>query len=186
MTSPLMRPDITAPWSVDDLFRLPEDGQRYEIFDGSLLVTPPPPLPHTNTTYRIRRLLERHAPSNFVVIDSGVGIYPNETNYFIPDILVFREELLGGDARGIDPHDALLAVEVVSPSNSSNDYGIKRHAYAKAGIPQYWIADKHAQKLLVLGPGAGGAYEDRAVVRPGEQWRSDEPFPLAIDPAEVF
>lgn len=116
MTSSFNRAAIRGRWTVDDLVELPDDGYRYEIFDGSLLVTPPPPIPHISTTYRLRRRLEAQAPAGFAVIE-GAGVYPNETNYFIPDLLVIREDLLVGDARGIDPRDALLAVEVVSPGN---------------------------------------------------------------------
>ncbi|HEV7899670.1 MAG TPA: hypothetical protein VGP31_17690 [Planosporangium sp.] len=43
------------------------------------------------------------------------------------------------------------------------------------------VAFGHAQS-----PRADASYEERAVVRPGERWKSDEPFPLVIDPAEVF
>lgn len=186
VTGPYTRAALRGEWTVDDLHELPDDGHRYEIFDGSLLVTPPPAMPHVNTTYRMRRLLEAQAPAGFAVIDSGAGVYPNQRNYFIPDLLVIREELLTRDALGIDPHDALLAIEVVSPGNPGSDYVLKRHVYAVAGVRQYWIADERQQSLCVLLPDDTGAYVERAVASPGQPWRSSEPFPLVVDPAEIF
>lgn len=186
VTSPYTRAAFRGEWIVDDLFELPDDGHRYEIFDGSLLVTPPPAMPHVGTTYRLRRRLEAQAPAGFAVIDSGAGVYPNERNYYIPDLLVIHEDLLTGDAQGVHPHDALLAVEVVSPGNPGNDYVLKRHVYAVAGVPQYWIADERDRSLHVLFPGDSGSYVERAIARPGQPWRSEDPFPLVVDPADIF
>lgn len=177
---------MTALWTVDDLFALPDDGNRYEIFDGSLLVSPPSAMPHISTTYRLRRLLERQAPPEFAVVVEGVGMYRTQTNYFIPDLLVFGEEVLKGEGRGVSPDDALLAVEVVSPSNAGNDTVLKRHAYAVMGVREYWIVDERDRTLRVLMPDELAKYAERAVVHPGEAWRSDEPFPLMVDPGEIF
>ena len=51
------RSDDTAPWTVDDLFAMPDDGYRYEIFDGSLLVSPPAAMPHASSVTRLSRIL---------------------------------------------------------------------------------------------------------------------------------
>jgi len=177
-------PVVAGAWTIDDLDGLPDDGYRYEIFDGSLLVTPPPPKPHLRETYRLRRLLERQAPDQVIVIE-GAGVFPNGTNYYIPDLVVALAERLEGEGRGFAPSEVLLAIEVVSPSNPGNDLVLKRHAYAAAGIREYWIVDERDKTLRVLMPGEGG-YVEHAVIRAGEQWRSEEPFPLAVDPGELF
>jgi Uma2 family endonuclease len=182
---PLGPPVIGRPWTLDDLDSLPDDGYRYEIFDGSLLVTPPPPVPHFRATTKLHRLLDRQAPDEFVVGENG-GVYPNRTNYYIPDLIVLRAECLEGAGRGFTPADVLLAIEVVSPNNPGNDLVLKRHAYAVAGIREYWIVDERDRTLRVLGPDGKGGYAERAAVRAGERWRADEPFPLEIDPGEVF
>lgn len=77
-------------------------------------------------------------------------------------------------------------VEVLSPSNARYDLVIKRDEYAIAGIPLYWIIDPKKQTLTVLELADGGIYREVAVVEPGQVWRSDRPFPLAFDLAEVF
>lgn len=80
----------------------------------------------------------------------------------------------------------LLAIEVVSPTNAGHDLVLKRHEYAAAGIREYWIVDERDQTVRVLVPGATGSYVERAVARPGQPWRADEPFPLVVDPAEIL
>ncbi len=49
-------PDRTV-WTVADLERLPDDGNRYEILHGELLVTPLPSNGHQGVAGRIARLL---------------------------------------------------------------------------------------------------------------------------------
>ncbi|HEU4426481.1 MAG TPA: Uma2 family endonuclease [Pilimelia sp.] len=187
VANPLDPPTVLGrPWMIDDLHALPDRGYRYEIFDGSLLVTPPPALPHASVLYRLRRLLERQAPAALAFVES-IGVYPNDTNYYIPDMVLIPLPVLDGEGQGVSPDDVLLAIEVVSPSNPGNDHVLKRHAYAVAGIREYWIVDERDHTLRVLTPGEhGGGYVERAVIRPGETWRSEEPFPLEVDPGELF
>jgi Uma2 family endonuclease len=79
----------------------------------------------------------------------------------------------------------LLVVEVLSPSNSGHDLVTKRHYYAAAGIPRYWIVDPSACRLTVLELD-GDTYREGAVVGPGTTWTSDQPFPLTLDPTDFL
>src|SRR5262245_15487518 len=116
MTSPLSRPATLGPWTVNDLQELPDDGYRYEIFDGSLLVSPPPPMPHCSTVYRLRRLLEQQAPTGLVIGENlGVRVRRDDRTLYIPDLVVFDAALLTADVSFLDPTDVLTAIEVISP-----------------------------------------------------------------------
>jgi Uma2 family endonuclease len=66
-----------------------------------------------------------------------------------PD-LVFLSSTI--DARRQEQYwtGADLVVEVVSPDDSQRDYITKRHEYAQAGIPEYWIVDPQSDLILVL------------------------------------
>jgi Uma2 family endonuclease len=175
----------TAGWTVDDLYRLPDTGVRYELFDGSLLASPAPALRHVRAATLLRDLLLAQAPRDFKIAqDAGLTVHGRRT-YFIPDICVVRAVSLDKDADQLDQDDVLLAVEVLSPSNPGNDLVLKRHYYAAGGVPQYWIVDPEYRKLTVLTLD-GDSYSDRAVVEPGRIWQSEEPFPLAIDPADFL
>jgi Uma2 family endonuclease len=183
VTEPLMPP--AAGWSVDDLDQLPDTGVRYELFDGSLLVSPAPILRHGRAANLLRDLLSAQAPRDArVTQDIGVTIQGRRT-YFIPDVCVVRAVALDKDSDCLDQDDVLLAIEVLSPSNPGNDLVLKRHYYAAGGIPQYWIVDPEARRLTVLTLD-GETYADRAVVEPGQVWQSDEPFPLSVDPADFL
>ena len=185
MTTPYHPPRTGVGFTVEDLFDFPRDGYRYELFDGSLVVTPPPAFPHAVAVTNVRDLLYDQAPKHLRIVDSA-GIYPNETNYYIPDLMVISREVLESGALGARPEQALLVVEVVSPSNPSNDIIFKRELYAGSGVPEYWIVDRRDHSLTVLQLSENGKYLQRAVLHPGETWRADRPFPLHIDPAEIF
>jgi Uma2 family endonuclease len=64
-----------------------------------------------------------------------------------PDVLVVRNEDLGVIWTRIEGVPALL-VEVLSPGNVSADTEIKRRAYARAGVPEYWIVRPAQRDVL--------------------------------------
>jgi Uma2 family endonuclease len=187
-TSPLALPRFGEPWTLDDLERLPpDDTMKYEIIDGSLVVSPRAGVYHNGIAAELCRLLTLQAPPHLLTsMESGVSVRDG-TTYYEPDALLavraaFKERSPGH----LQPSDVLIVIEVLSKSNRGHDLVTKRHYYAVAGIPQYWIADPDEQTLTLLALGDDGAYVQRAVLRRGERWKSDEPFPLVIDLAEVF
>jgi Uma2 family endonuclease len=185
--SGLEREDPQAPWTIDDLGDLPECN-RYEIINGSLLVSPPPNLPHVRATTDLDRLLDRQAPDHLYVTTAtpGVSIWGG-ASYLVPDLVVVRRSALDRSGGMFLPPDVLLVVEVLSPSNARNDLVLKRHEYAAAGIPQYWVVDREARTLTVLRlDDSGKQYVETSVVRAGTPWKTDDPFPLSLDPAEFL
>lgn len=108
-----------GPWTLADLASLPDDGQRYEIVDGSLLVSPPPTLLHQAVTDRVRRLLRAAAGPDFEVLE-GVGVQlPN--GLLVPDVVVAHGEAVWSGRSVLRPADLVLAVEVVSSSSTTTD-----------------------------------------------------------------
>lgn len=183
MTSPLVHAYRGEAWTIADLQELPSDGQEYEIFDGSLLVSPHADVFHGGVANRLRQTLDRQAPSGlFVGHDIGVR---HRRSYFVPDIFVVRESALEKGGPAFDPIDVLLVVEVVSPTNAARNLVLKRHEYAAAGIPHYWLVEPRKQTLTVL-EHSGVVYRDVAVVGPGERWQTGQPFDLALDLTTVF
>jgi Uma2 family endonuclease len=185
---PPARPKHGGPWTLEDLLDLPDDGNRYEILDGSLLVSPPPQLTHVYSNQELTNLLTRQVPPHLYVTsaNAGVTIRPGRT-YLVPELVVVPRSIFATEARTADPTDVLLVVEVLSPGNPRRDLITKRRAYAAAGIPQYWIVDPRKRTMAVLTlDGSGEHYVESAVLRPGEPWKTDEPFPLTLDLAEIF
>ena len=183
MTSPA-RPGQGEAWTVDDLQDLPEDGQDYEIFDGSLLVSPHADVFHGAVANRLRRLLDRQAPPGLLV-GQDIGVSAKRSSYFVPDLFVAREDALDRGGPALAPADVLLVVEVVSPGNAGRDLVLKRHEYGLAGIPRYWLVEPRKQTLTVLA-NAGGGYREAAVLSATDTLRTDQPFPLALPVGDIF
>jgi len=145
-----MRMDTTKIWTYDDLARLPDDGKRYEILDGDLVVSPSPTRTHEVVLRRIayefqRKLLERRiAHVFFSRFDTILG----PQRVVVPDLTVVRRERQDiVKERGVEgPPD--LAIEVMS-SRPSLDRVRKFRIYAKAGIREYWLVDPVGKTIEV-------------------------------------
>jgi Uma2 family endonuclease len=55
------------PWTVDDLYELPDDGMRHELVDGSLVISARPAIPHARVLSVLQAQLVRQAPAEFAV-----------------------------------------------------------------------------------------------------------------------
>jgi Uma2 family endonuclease len=187
MTQPLVHPDSFRPWTVEELEQmLVDNGMRYELVDGTLVVSPMPAIPHLRITNELHLLLARQAPDDIKVGQNGGVSIDRPRTYLVPDIFVVRASAYDeDDEKELDPGDVLLAVEVLSPSSVSVDRLLKRHYYAKAAISSYWIVDRRARTLTVLCLD-GDAYVEEAVVKAGTTWRTNRPFPFSLDLAEVL
>jgi Uma2 family endonuclease len=124
------------PYTVDDLFEMPDDGNRYEVLGGSLVVSPSPAPIHQLAADALCRLLWAARPPGIVPVTTVTVRMPNDDGP-IPDITVtsadfklYRREL---------PCELVhTVVEVASPSNALVDRALKPQMYADAGIPCYW------------------------------------------------
>jgi Uma2 family endonuclease len=187
MTESLVRPAPGDPWTLADLHWLTDDERRYEIVDGSLVVTPSPAKPHYRATTRLRRLLEAQAPAHVIVgenIGTAIDRSPKRTTYLVPDLSIHHEDAMNGDDRAFNPGEVLAVVEVLSPDSGGHDRITKRRLYAGVGIRHYWIVGPPNRTLTVLRHDGAAGYEEVAIVKPGTTWQTDDPFPLSLDPAD--
>lgn len=184
MTEPVAGRLSDQPWTIDDLVGLP-DGNRYEILDGSLLVSPSPAVPHLDTVYRLRRRLEAQAPSHLAVVENAGLLIREGRSFFVPDLTIVPIAALDRPDASLKAPDGLLVVEVLSKSNAARDLVVKRHEYAAGGIPQYWMVSRDDRTLTVLTrPQPDEGYLVSAVVTAGERFETDDPFPVSLDPAD--
>lgn len=124
-------------WTTDDLDALPEDGHRRELIDGILIMSPSPTAPHQKIAGRLMVALEEDCPDEYDVVQ-GVEVRVSRRQSFIPDVLVTTTEAAARRTAKYEPHEVVLAVEIVSDSTRSMDRITKPALYAKAGIPFYW------------------------------------------------
>jgi Uma2 family endonuclease len=140
----------THRWTSADLARMPDDGNRYEVLDGELFVTPQAEYQHQWIAAKlIGRLLEyceRHSVAEVV----GPGAVKWAKNELQPDIEVILGHHHGaGKPKWTRLPRPILVVEVLSDSSHQRDLWKKRDAYARRGIPTYWIVDPDERSVTV-------------------------------------
>ena len=151
---------VTVPrYTVDDLERFPDDGNRYELLDGVLLVTPAPRAVHQIVVSRIAfRLTEAVGAIAHVVGPGAVSVPPR--TQLQPDILVYPSRFSPTtDWAKVDEH--WLAVEVLSRSSRMYDRDFKRDAYLALGVCEVWLVDVRELTVEVCrARGAGDIVRD--------------------------
>jgi Uma2 family endonuclease len=148
-------PDLVEPvyWTAEMVRALPDDGKRYEVVYGELLVTPAPRPRHQRIAGRIFVALSRFLEHNPVgeVLYSPADISWGPDMLVQPDVFVVPAEQAGRE-RWADIRSLLLVVEVLSPSTSKADRFLKRRRYQEAGVPLYWIVDAEAGQVEIWTP----------------------------------
>ncbi|MGA4989553.1 Uma2 family endonuclease [Nonomuraea bangladeshensis] len=170
------------PYTVDDLLKFPDDGNRYELLNGSLLVSPAPTPLHQRIISRVMRALMQAEPPHLETLTT-VNLRLTDKDYYIPDIVVVPREVTDAVGLMFGPDDLLLAVEVGSPSTKMRDEGLKTSAYAQARIPVYWRVEPDEGPALYVYELDGDAYGPPAIYKAGSVAELSRPFPLAVDPA---
>jgi len=137
--------------SFADLERMPEDGRRYELYDGEVFVVPAPLPRHQITQQRIVQLLAAYATqTGGIAIDSPIDIVFSDYDAVQPDVVFFsaaRRHRVDLDRVIRAAPD--LCVEVLSPSTASTDRGRKMQMFARYGVGEYWIVDSAARTIEV-------------------------------------
>ncbi|HEU4994717.1 MAG TPA: Uma2 family endonuclease [Gemmatimonadaceae bacterium] len=142
-------PAAQADWTVEMLDALPDDGQRYEIIDGVLHVTPAPSDVHQLVAgaffIAIGAYLRRSALARALFSPADVRKSDRTRNRVQPDVFAVRLRDGKRPSYPYDLADLLLVIEVQSPSNSLYDYHTKRELYLANGVPEYWVVDADAR-----------------------------------------
>jgi Uma2 family endonuclease len=130
-----------------DLAHTPDDGNRYEILEGNLLVTPAPAPLHQRTSKRLQRQLEAYFETRSMgeVFNAPVDVILTFHDVVEPDLVVVADPKQI-TKRGIEG-TPLLVVEILSPSTRDRDRTVKARRYAEVGIPHYWIVDPDVQRI---------------------------------------
>ena len=147
-----MAPATARPWTRAELQRLPDDGNRYEVLDGELLVTPLPAGPHQRAAVRLTVWVSTYCDRHGIGFVVAPGPVPHGDNELQPDIAIFLDPTVPFEANWDRYPLASLVVEVLSPSTRRRDLGSKRAAYLRWGIPEYWIVDTEQRQITVVRP----------------------------------
>jgi Uma2 family endonuclease len=176
-------PQGSGPFTVDDLERMPDDGRRYELLDGILLVSPAPGTRHQKIVVRLAAALDAVCPSDLHVLAAPFAVRPKIDTEVQPDVLVARDADLTDKLLPVAP---LLAVEVLSPSTALIDINSKKVAYQRMGTPSYWLIDPIEARLTVFELDQSGVYAQVGEVKGEDVVEVERPYPIRIMPAELL
>jgi Uma2 family endonuclease len=169
------------PFTVEDLDAMPDDGNRYELIDGALIVTPAPGDAHQGVLGSLHVLLRQACPPELRVRLAPYDVKLAADTLVQPDLLVAPKASLV--ERGLFGPPS-LAVEIQSPSTKAYDRGMKFVWYAAAGIASYWIVDPVAPRLVAWQL-VDGEYVEVADVAREESWTAEAPYSVTIRPADL-
>jgi Uma2 family endonuclease len=175
-------PPAGRPFTVTELDRMPDDGRRYELVDGALVVSPRPVKAHQEVAAALLVLLRQECPPDLRAFhEPAVQLSPRTE--LDPDIVVIRAQHLPGAKVTQPPR---LVVEVRSPRTALIDLNVKKTAYERFGVESYWIiVPDVGQPELIVFELHKGRYEQIAHVTGDEPFRAEKPFRLDVVPARL-
>ncbi|MEU4550431.1 Uma2 family endonuclease [Micromonospora violae] len=163
-------------WTVDDLGDLPKD-LPYELINGRLIV-PSPTAVHQDLCVRLLLAVEVNCPPEYLVsIDLSMRV--DRRNEPRPDVVVIRRT--HANRSPVPVEDALLAVEVVSPTSTFRDMYDKAKVYAHAGVQSYWVVDPLQERVTLTEYALGVNREYEQVAHTEDLFVTERPWKVSVD-----
>lgn len=183
MALPLTQ-DPARPFTFTDLDAMPDDGRRWEVIGGSLLVSPAPTGGHQIIARELTVLLRAAETPDTLAVPAPYDWRVEATGEsFQPDVMVIRRRDF--DPAGPLRATPLLVIEIVSPRREAQDRMFKRARYEALGVPAYWIVDPAGPSLTELRLSSNGEFTPRASVTGDDTFRTDYPFPVQTTPSAL-
>ena len=171
----------SRPLTAADLELMPDDGHRYELLDGTLVVTPSPAPRHQLASSRLQRALDRGCPEAMVVLHAPCDVRLADDTVLQPDLLVTERLPVVANHTVTAP---LLVVEILSPSTRLLDLHTKKARYELAGCPSYWVVDPTVPALTAWQL-EHGSYVQVAHIEGEESWTTAVPYELTVTAADL-
>jgi Uma2 family endonuclease len=137
-----MSDPASVPFTYRDYARLADD-RRFEVIEGTLLLTPAPTTWHQRLCGRLFTMLDEHVRRHDLgeVLIAPCDVVLSKTNVVQPDILFVQKERLAIIGEKFISAAPDLLVEVVSPGTKMRDRRMKFRLYARFGVRELWIVD---------------------------------------------
>ena len=168
-------PVALRQFTVEDLDAYPADGNRYELLNGLLLVTPGPGLPHQSVAQELAGELR-----GFLKVEAGIRVWSPAT-IRIPPLIHLEPDILVGTMPEVPDWESVaehwLAVEVSGVGSRAYDRDYKRDAYLQLGAKEVWLVNLESRDILVSRPGGPTDQPHQDTVT----WRSPAGRVLTID-----
>lgn len=138
-----------GPYRAEDYWQLPE-GAPVELIRGELIMSPSPRTAHQLVVGELYAILRAAAvKSGALAIVSPADVVFSDNTILQPDVIYIardRRGIVGDRVNG--PPD--LVVEVLSEGSERRDRVAKLDAYARYGVPEFWIVDYRAKVIDFL------------------------------------
>ena len=139
-------------WTLDEVHRLPDDGNKYELVRGDLFVTPPPTDDHETIAARLADALTPYVGAQGLgLVYRPRAVLRFEDSEVEPDLMVRQPSPRKHTAWEHAPRPILI-VEVFSDSTRRRDLTDKRQLYADADIDEYWMVDPDRRIVTIVRP----------------------------------
>jgi Uma2 family endonuclease len=151
---PRMAAGLEKPFTAADYRRMEDDGRRYEVLEGTLIMAPAPNRFHQAISRNLCRILYGHLHRRPIgkAYDAPFDVYLDEETVVQPDFVFVaaqsKAKLIPEGVEGAPD----LVVEILSPATSARDLGVKRRLYARAGVRELWILSPETRQLQVYLP----------------------------------
>ena len=164
-------------WTYEDYAALPDDGNRYEVIEGELVMAPAPRVSHQRCSFNLGLIVGPYVKAHGLgeILAAPCDVVLDARNVLQPDLIFIsktRSEVVTEKNLQGAPD---LAVEILSPSSLRRDRVQKMRIYARHGVAHLWLIDAQARTLeeLVL---------DGSTYRLASACEGDEVFRPAIFP----
>ena len=156
-------PEMARSWTREQVLALPDDGKRYELFGGELLVTPASNPIHQLLVGRLFSKLEPYvrAQALGLLFTSPADVSLDGEQLAQPDLFVVPGPLGAAPRTWTEIPKPMLVIEVLSPSTARYDRQVKRRWFQRTGVEEYWIVDPDARQV--------------------QRWRPDDLRPEVLD-----
>ena len=170
------------PFTRADLSEMPDDGHRWELIDGALIVTPAPSEPHQDAVLGLAILLRQACPPELKAIVAPFDIALSDSTVMQPDVLVARRtDITFRDL----PTAPVLAVEVLSPSTRHIDLMLKRARFEVAGCGSYWVVDPLDPSITAWDLD-DGKYVEVGYAKGDDVFEAQLPFAVSVRPSDLL
>ncbi|MFF2073977.1 Uma2 family endonuclease [Kitasatospora sp. NPDC058162] len=161
------------------------DGYKVELSGDLIVAQAPPSSIHQLNLAVVQRQFETHCPSGYFPTGNSDLSSPEVGAVRNPDLTYLPEDVINLPGHDIPADLALIAVEVVSPSNPDNDWTGKARDYPRMGFPLYLIIDPGQKTVTLFSDPNRDRYRTRTEREFGESIRIPEPFGFDLDLARL-
>ncbi|MCO5220673.1 MAG: Uma2 family endonuclease [Thermomicrobiales bacterium] len=135
----------------EDLALLPDDGNRYEIIGGKLIVSPSPNTRHQRVAFELTGALYAFLKGTGFGygFSAPMDVRLSPSDVVQPDrfvVLRQHQEIIQESAIVGAPD---LVIEILSPSSIENDFLRKSRLYERSGVREYWIVNPDGETVSV-------------------------------------